>query len=233
MRGLKSRVADRFFPRHIPASRRPESSLDYPDLGPRDVENAKLFARREDLVEYVAPQLRGGTVAEIGVMYGDFSDFIIRTLEPELFVAIDIFRMHTVACTFKGKPSAETFQGLTHREYYEKRFSDRSKQVRCEEGDSSEVLPRYADGTFHMIYIDAGHDYESVKKDADLSTKKLKPNGILIFNDYIRYSHMDDSYYGVVPVVNELVVNKGFKVVGFALEGNMYCDIAIRLPTTS
>ncbi|HXW13756.1 MAG TPA: class I SAM-dependent methyltransferase, partial [Terriglobia bacterium] len=94
-----------------------------------------------------------------------------------------------------------------------------------------EVLSRYPDKTFDMIYVDAGHDYESVKRDADLSKQKIKPEGILIFNDYIRYSHLDNCYYGVIPVVNNIVVNQGFEVVGFALQWGMYCDIAIRRRT--
>ena len=117
---------------------------------------------------------------------------------------------------------------FAHRKFYEERFSGRDKQVHCEEGDSEECLRRYDDLTFGMIYIDAGHDYESVKRDANLSKQKIDPDGILIFNDYIKYSHYDNSYYGIIPVVNELVVNQGFEVLGFALQADMYCDIAIR-----
>jgi predicted O-methyltransferase YrrM len=120
---------------------------------------------------------------------------------------------------------------MSHREFYVKRFAGRGKQLRCEQGDSCEVLARYADQTFDMIYVDAGHDYESVKGDANLAKQKIKPAGILIFNDYIKYSHYDDAYYGVIPVVNDLVVNQGFEVVGFALQADMYCDIAIRRRT--
>ena len=88
-------------------------------------------------------------------------------------------------------------------------------------------MSTYPDQTFDMIYVDAGHDYQSVKQDAEVSKVKLKPEGILIFNDYIKYSHYEDCYYGIIPVVNDLVAREGFAVIGFALHADMYCDIAI------
>jgi methyltransferase family protein len=241
MRGFVSKIIKGFFPRYIrasqqshpryiPASQQSQKLFEYPELGQVDVENARLFAGRHNLLKYFAAELEGGTIAEVGVMYGDFSDFILHTIEPELFIAIDMFKMHSMPVIW-GKPSAARFQGMTHREFYEKRFCGRGKQVRCEEGDSCRVLSGYPDWTFDMIYIDAAHDYESVKRDAEVSKQKIKPEGILIFNDYIKYSHYDDCYYGVIPVVNDLVVSQGFEVVGFALHWDMYCDIAIRRRT--
>lgn len=227
VRALASKLINRFFPRHIPASEQSQRLLQYPELAQSDVEGAKLFAGRKSLVEYLARELAGGRIAEVGVMYGDFSDFMLRIIEPSLFVAIDRFDVQSVPVVW-GMPSAERFKGMTHREFYERRFSERGKQVRCEQGDSCEVLSKYPDQTFDMIYVDAGHDYESVDRDANMSKHKIKREGILIFNDYIKYSHFDDSYYGVIPVVNELVVKQDFEVVGFALQADMYCDIAIR-----
>jgi Methyltransferase domain len=224
------RVSEQPHPRDIPASQQPQKLLKYPELGQGDVENARLFSGRQNLLKYFVEELRGGTVAEVGVMYGDFSEFILHTIEPGLFVAVDMFKMHSIPVIW-AKPSVARFQGMTHREFYEKRFSGRGKQLRCEEGESSEILSRYPDCTFDMIYIDAAHDYESVQRDAELSKQKVKPEGILIFNDYIKYSHYDDCYYGVIPVVNDLVVNQGFEVAGFALHWDMYCDIAIRRRT--
>ena len=73
LRGLNSKMIRRFFPRYIPASDRPEKKLKYPELRPSDVENARLFASRESLILFIASELRGGSIAEVGVMYGDFS----------------------------------------------------------------------------------------------------------------------------------------------------------------
>jgi Methyltransferase domain len=227
MRQVLSKAVSYFMPRHVPASKQPAIRWSYPTLEQKHVENAKLFAGRENLLVHFAPRLKHGNVAEVGVMFGDFSEFIVRTIEPKRLIAIDRFDAHTYP-TIWGKPSAETFKGKTHLEYYRQRLSASKAEILCEAGESWECLSRYPDQSFDMIYVDAGHDFESVKRDAEIAQQKIKPSGILIFNDYIKYSHFDDSFYGIIPAVNNLVANNGFEVVGFALQPDMYCDIAIR-----
>jgi len=34
--------------------------------------------------------------------------------------------------------------------------------------------------------------------------------------------------YGVVPVVNKLIVDEGWRIIAFALQKGMFCDIALR-----
>ena len=227
MRWVLSRAVNYFMPRHVPASKQPAIRWSYPTLEQKHVENARLFASRENLLMFFAPQLTHGVVAEVGVMFGDFSESILRLVEPEKLIAIDKFDAH-VYPTIWGKPSAEIFKGKTHLEYYENRLATGNIEIHCDKGDSWECLSRYPDKSFDMIYIDAGHDHESVRKDSEVAEKKIKATGLLIFNDYIKYSHFDDSFYGVIPAVNSLVANKGFEVVGFALQPDMYCDIAVR-----
>ena len=127
-------------------------------------------------------------------------------------------------------PPKEIFGDLTHPQHYLKRFTGRP--VTIEIGKSGwHTLPKYPDGYFNMIYIDGDHEYEGVKIDADLAKQKLNNDGVLIFNDYIMYDHIAGIDYGVIPVVNELVVNEGWEVIGFALNMWMFCDIAIRRKT--
>ncbi len=56
-------------------------------------------------------------------------------------------------------------------------------------GYSNIVIPTLHDDFFDIIYIDGNHEAEYVLEDAILSFRKLKPGGILIF---------DDSYWGGV-----------------------------------
>ena len=51
-------------------------------------------------------------------------------------------------------------------------------------GYSNNEIPKFEDDFFDIIYIDGNHEPEYVLEDAVLSFRKLKKNGILIFDDY-------------------------------------------------
>jgi hypothetical protein len=199
---------------------------DYPALTREHVAGGRLFADRRDMVAVLGADHRA-VCAEVGVAFGDFSEFILDTLRPTKFVAVDLFGLHQVTAAFGGRTPASVFGDLTHAEYYRRRFAARPEVV-VEEGISWDVVARYPDASFDLIYLDAAHDYESVWRDAAICTQKLKADGVLVFNDYIMYDHLHQAPYGIVQTVNQLVVNDGWRVAGFALQRNMFCDIAIK-----
>lgn len=96
------------------------------------------------------------------------------------------------------------------------------------EGDSATELGQRPDASYDIIYIDADHHYRSVLRDATAAIPKLKPDGLLIFNDYILYDHIAHIPYGIVQVVNDLCVNHGWRITHFAFHQHMFCDVAIR-----
>ena len=51
-------------------------------------------------------------------------------------------------------------------------------------GYSNLEIPKFQDEFFDIIYIDGNHEPEYVLEDAVLSFRKLKKNGIMIFDDY-------------------------------------------------
>jgi hypothetical protein len=201
---------------------------DFPGLRREHIEGARLFADRWDLVSSLLVSRPGAVMAEVGVGYGEFSDYLLQQCQPSKLVAIDAFRMHELPeRKFWGRPANSVFGDLSHRQYYQQRFQSYGDRVVVEEGMSWEVLGRYPDGFFDFIYVDAAHDYDSVRRDAQAAVKKSKDGGIIVFNDYILFDHINAVPYGVVQNVNELVVNQGWHVIGFALQWNMFCDIAI------
>jgi len=118
---------------------------------------------------------------------------------------------------------------MTHLEFYEQRFAHCGAQMVLEVGFSNVKLATYPDKFFDLIYIDADHSYEGVKQDSDLAKFKIKDDGVIVFNDYIMFDHLSaHEPYGVIQVVNELIVNENWRVYGFAFGSHMFCDIAIR-----
>lgn len=197
----------------------------FPALTQQQVAGARLFADREAALDIFPP---GGRIAEIGVALGGYTEPMLAKLRPSHFDAFDLFRLHEVE-EFWGKSSLEWFSGHTHKQYYQRRFSAAIEAgvLHIHEGDSSPLLASMPDTSYDMIYIDGDHSYEGVLRDAQVAARKLAPGGFLVFNDYVMTDHVTGAPYGVVPVVNELCANQGFAVAYFALQRDLFCDIAL------
>jgi predicted O-methyltransferase YrrM len=74
--------------------------------------------------------------------------------------------------------------------------------------DSIKASQTYPDKYFDIIYIDASHDYDSVKKDILSWRPKLKPGGVICGDDYI------SGWPGVIQAVNEVFEGLRVNVVG-------------------
>ena len=197
-----------------------------PPLQAKHLDDARLFANRNDLISSMRSVIEGGVIAEVGVAQGDFSEFLLQELEPTKFVAFDIFNMHEWGAAW-GDSTSNVLNNMTHLEFYRRRFADRGTQITIEVGMSHLNLANYPDKSFDLIYIDADHSYEGVKKDAEIAKNKVSDDGFIVFNDYMRFDHVYGYFYGVVRVVNEIIVNDNWLICGFALQPEMYCDIAI------
>lgn len=197
----------------------------YPELSAENLRDARLYATRSDLIAAL-PVPKGGKVAEIGVWRADFSKTLIDTLKPRQFFAFDIFTGHTYG-NWHGLSGHQLFDGLTHRQFYEREMAPYLDFTTVVEGSSNETLRDFTDGSFDLVYVDALHDYDSVKIDAQFAVQMTAPSGYLVFNDYL-LNDLHDTAYGVVPVVNELSVDHGWDVVGFAFNHGMYSDIALQ-----
>lgn len=202
------------------------TATEWPALTSKHLHDAKLYANRNDLVIDLYGR-SGGNITEVGVAAGAFSDVLIDHLHPDVFTAIDLFRMHTQPILW-GRPTAQVFDGKTQLDYYAERISNGRCQVELIEGLSFRGLAVLEDESQDLIYIDAGHEYANVKRDCEVAISKMAPGGLLVFNDYIMFDHILNTPYGIVQVVNQLVDSSAWRIVGFALQNQMFCDIALR-----
>lgn len=171
-------------------------------------------------------------VAEIGVALGEFSAVLIDAFKPKEFFAYDIFGLHEHP-TLWGRDTSEIFGARTHLEYYKDAMADKGSDIVYRVGISWDLLKEEQRNSFDIIYVDGDHKYEQVVRDAEQAVLNIRGDGILIFNDYVIFDAFGGYEYGVVQVVNDLVVNGGWKIIGFALQNWMFCDIALARPLPS
>jgi Methyltransferase domain len=194
------------------------------DLQQHCVASARVFATRVDALSFWPQQ---AVVAELGVAFGDFTQLILERAAPRSFDAYDIFVLHEHA-TMMGRNTKETFNGKTHRQWYETRFRREIElgQIRVFEGDGAEQILRSTGPLYDVIYIDADHSETAVQRDVDASIQRLRPGGLLVFNDYVRFDRYGRTV-GVIPVVNDLCCILGWRVEYVALEREGHLDVAL------
>lgn len=125
---------------------------------------------------------------------GEFSQILYNSNPNELHL-IDIFE----GVTHSGDKDGNNIIILNlHESYCELLDKYPSEIVTIHKGYSDNVLNSFPDNYFDLIYIDADHSYESVKKDLDISYYKVKSGGIISGHDYLFNRHTD-----VVLAVNE------------------------------
>lgn len=154
---------------------------------------------------------KGGIVAEVGTLHGEFSREILRIIEPQELHLID-HEIQPRVREMAEDPSLRT-------------------RLRVHQADSVEALESFPDRYFDWIYVDAQHRFPGVKRDIEAARRKVKPDGLLVFNDYIIWSYVEMEPYGVVAAVNELCIEDNWKLVYLALPSHMYCDVALRRMT--
>lgn len=179
--------------------------------------------------DHVLPLLsQGGIAAEVGVAYGDFSRKIIDIVKPEKFYAIDLFP-NGPGIEFGRTDLSDS--NLKHREFIEHKFlSEIGKGAFfIKQGLSWKVLETFDDNYFDYVYLDAGHDYDSVKKDIAILYNKIKNGGILQFNDYTHFDWMTGVPYGVIRAVDEFLLCGKHQILYYCFQPDGFDDIVVRI----
>ena len=143
------------------------------------------------LLRRMLPQSGHLRIAEIGVYCGrGTAMWIVELLNSP--VTFDYFAIDN----FKGSADYES------ENLYEKTIQNLTPildKVNVLKMDSIEAVKRFPDGYFDVVYIDGAHDYESVKKDVNHWFPKVREDGYIAGDDYVK------GWPGVVRAVDEFL----------------------------
>lgn len=187
----------------------------------KQLENAKLYTSRWHWIGTLKKNIK---IIEVGVAAGDFSNEILKQLNPEKLVLIDTFDQCDPMLAAKDRP-LRYLEG-ENEQFIKERFKDYS-QVEIIRGVGSEVLPTIND-KFDMIYLDSNHQYDNVCNEIMASIPLLNEDGIIAINDYTIYNPDGDDYGTIKAANGFLIANPDWEVIGFALNEEMYCDVYLR-----
>lgn len=179
-----------------------ESFPPLPRLGLEHVSSARLLPSRQDLLRLLP---KHGKVAEIGSDRGDSALEILDLTSPTELHLFDL-----------------SFDGLEQRRLLE------DSRVFTHTGDSSRQLLELPDRYFDWIYVDGDRSYEGVTLDIESAKQKLAHEGLLVFNDYLYWSYLDQCPYGVPRAVHELCISDGWEFVFVVLQERFYLDVVLR-----
>lgn len=190
----------------------------------------QLFETRNEMISIIP---KGGIIAELGVFKGEFSKKIDEICQPKELVLIDIWEGDSV---YSGDVDGNHKDGK--KEYYtanqvyditvENTKDCKSKITIIKK--STDILESYEDNTFDMIYIDADHSYDGVKKDLELSYRKVKNGGYIMGHDYEQNFEKTNNVYnhGVKKAVDEFCINFDQEVRLKGMDGCVSYGILIK-----
>ena len=173
-----------------------------PALPQGQVAGCRLFASRYDMLDHLP---KGGHVAELGTLKGDFAREILARCTPAHLDIIDI-DYSAFDPAIRTDPRVTCHTGLTHL-----------------------MVSAFPDAHFDWIYIDADHSYDGVLRDIAAAAPKVKAGGYLVFNDF---AHIDPymGRYGVHRAVTEFARDARWPMSHFALQGAGLYDVALQKP---
>lgn len=180
----------------------------------------KRLDTRKWILQYAKKE---GVGAEVGVYRGHFAEILIKELNPKKLYLIDPWTK--VGETWEGGENSPytAFGKVTTkyaREDTKRRmlpYLDKCEIIIIEDFIENFSFPEKLD----WIYLDTSHNYEDTKRQLRYLTQFLKPDGILMGDDWHPDSH--HKHHGVFKAVNEFIkANPSWEIVA-AGYGAQWC----------
>jgi hypothetical protein len=144
---------------------------------------AGILATRNQLPEFLNRRGLGDTGVEVGVKRALFSEIILQNWLGRVLISVDPW----LAAPPDEYVDVSNVTQAQHDRFHEEavkrleKFGERSAIWRM---TSTEAAARIEPHTLDFVYLDARHDYPSVKEDLEHWFHKIRPGGVFAGHDY-------------------------------------------------
>ncbi len=164
-----------------------------------------------DLIKNIIGEPETG--CEVGVCQGDLSQPLLEAFPKLNLLMIDHFKKYEHKTVPRlGKWTQDRMYQAMQMAVDRTMFASERRIIMV--GDSTEASKIIQNESLDFVFIDAGHDYESVKLDLEHFCPKVKQNGLITGHDYRGKSKVS-GYFGVKLAVNEYAKKHGYKIETF------------------
>jgi SAM-dependent methyltransferase len=186
-----------------------------------------ILETRDGLLKFLP---KGGVGAEIGVAHGDYSELILRIVEPRELHLIDpwssledgsdLLSSATMLSDVTQKiaagsvifgPPPRNEGGERHLLATMERLGS-FEQVHFHRQYSYKAVEKFPDQYFDFVYVDGNHNYEVALRDLHDYSRKLKPGGLLFGHDFFEDAFAKENNYGVINAVHSFVKRTDFQM---------------------
>lgn len=183
------------------------------------LDDAKLYYDRDDYLKSRNPI---NNYLEVGVLAGDYSDMVIRYLNPKRIDLVDLYNEKDW-----NQLANMRFTNDTHYDYIKNKYADNIAVNIIQENFNPDI--KSIDYQYDYIYIDANHHKDFMEGVLNFSKDHIVINGIIGINDYMIFDHFCDEYYGVVQATNKFLVdNPNFKICAYVIGAALHPDIYLK-----
>lgn len=161
-----------------------------------------IWFNYQNFYRYVSQRRDWNTFVEVGVWKGHSISFLaslLRDREDVKIYAVDLFED-----TYKWEDEPELRKQVEFVYDIYNAVLDQSKtreMITDMKGLSWEMAENFEEESVDFVFIDADHEYDSVKKDIEAWLPKIRKGGVISGHDYAAHAS------GVISAVNEKFEN--------------------------
>ena len=176
-----------------------------------------VFETRDEMIAALVPSY--ATIVEIGVFKGDFARKLLQRNPRKLYL-VDMWADEKTYSGNVDGNNVEQFNGLQLYNDVKSRFN-LTPNAHIVRQRSDEFIPKLADRSVDIAYIDGDHSYEGVKRDLECIFPKMRRGGWIMGHDYemnmAKAKHVYN--FGVKQAVDEFCAAHNLKINAKGMDG--------------